>query len=219
MRENKSGSGRSFGKSRFGSDQKQLYKATCANCGNTCEVPFKPNGSKPVLCKDCFQGSAQEGRGRSESRSFGRGRSDDRQMYEAVCSSCGDTCQIPFRPSPGRDVFCSRCFEKNEGGESRSGEHKSFDKPRFSRDDNRHSTPNYSAQFEALNAKMDKILSLLAPTVVDTTPLESAIDEEVIEEILEEVQDEQPETAVEKPKKAKAAAKSKTKKKASPKKK
>jgi CxxC-x17-CxxC domain-containing protein len=32
----------------------QLYKATCTTCGKSCEVPFKPNGTKPVLCRDCF---------------------------------------------------------------------------------------------------------------------------------------------------------------------
>ncbi len=31
-----------------------MFKATCAECGKQCEVPFKPNGSKPVYCSDCF---------------------------------------------------------------------------------------------------------------------------------------------------------------------
>ena len=31
-----------------------LHKATCAECNKTCEVPFRPNGKKPVYCKDCF---------------------------------------------------------------------------------------------------------------------------------------------------------------------
>ncbi len=32
-----------------------MHKATCAECGNSCEVPFKPNGKKPILCSMCFQ--------------------------------------------------------------------------------------------------------------------------------------------------------------------
>ena len=32
----------------------QLFSATCTTCGNKCEVPFKPDGTKPVLCRDCF---------------------------------------------------------------------------------------------------------------------------------------------------------------------
>lgn len=31
-----------------------LHKAVCAQCGMNCEVPFKPTGERPVLCKNCF---------------------------------------------------------------------------------------------------------------------------------------------------------------------
>lgn len=44
--------GRSFSDRREGPPT--LYPATCADCGVRCEVPFRPNGKKPVLCKDCF---------------------------------------------------------------------------------------------------------------------------------------------------------------------
>jgi CxxC-x17-CxxC domain-containing protein len=37
-----------------GERREMLHKATCSECNNTCEVPFRPNGSKPVYCKDCF---------------------------------------------------------------------------------------------------------------------------------------------------------------------
>lgn len=32
----------------------EMFEATCASCGKTCEVPFRPNGKKPVYCRDCF---------------------------------------------------------------------------------------------------------------------------------------------------------------------
>lgn len=32
----------------------QMFQAKCANCGKMAEVPFRPNGKKPVYCKDCF---------------------------------------------------------------------------------------------------------------------------------------------------------------------
>lgn len=32
----------------------KLYSAICTTCGKSCEVPFRPDGSKPVLCKECF---------------------------------------------------------------------------------------------------------------------------------------------------------------------
>lgn len=49
-----------FGKKPFGNrggfDQgpREMFTATCAKCGNTCEVPFRPNGAKPVYCNNCF---------------------------------------------------------------------------------------------------------------------------------------------------------------------
>ncbi|MEJ2673485.1 MAG: DNA-directed RNA polymerase [Deltaproteobacteria bacterium] len=30
------------------------HKATCAECGKECEVPFKPSGTRPVYCRECF---------------------------------------------------------------------------------------------------------------------------------------------------------------------
>lgn len=43
-----------FQKKSWESKDKQMYKATCSECGKPCEVPFRPDGSKPVYCVDCF---------------------------------------------------------------------------------------------------------------------------------------------------------------------
>ncbi len=32
----------------------ESFRATCSKCHKPCEVPFRPNGKKPVFCKDCF---------------------------------------------------------------------------------------------------------------------------------------------------------------------
>lgn len=37
-----------------GFGRSQMFEAICANCGKKCEVPFRPNGQKPVYCRDCF---------------------------------------------------------------------------------------------------------------------------------------------------------------------
>jgi CxxC-x17-CxxC domain-containing protein len=39
----------------FSSAPRQLYSATCSECGQTTEVPFNPTPGKPVYCRDCFQ--------------------------------------------------------------------------------------------------------------------------------------------------------------------
>ncbi len=33
---------------------REMHKATCADCGNECEVPFKPTEGKPVYCRECY---------------------------------------------------------------------------------------------------------------------------------------------------------------------
>ncbi len=34
---------------------REMYKVTCADCGQETEVPFKPDGSRPVYCQDCYR--------------------------------------------------------------------------------------------------------------------------------------------------------------------
>lgn len=34
---------------------RQMYDVTCDQCGAPTQVPFKPNGSKPVYCRECFR--------------------------------------------------------------------------------------------------------------------------------------------------------------------
>ncbi len=33
---------------------REMHKAVCSDCGQECEVPFKPMEGKPVYCKDCY---------------------------------------------------------------------------------------------------------------------------------------------------------------------
>ena len=47
------GGGRS-GPSRGVYGQREMFKATCSQCGGVAEVPFQPRGDKPVYCRDCF---------------------------------------------------------------------------------------------------------------------------------------------------------------------
>jgi len=34
---------------------RQMFPATCAECGKSTEVPFQPRGDKPVYCSDCYR--------------------------------------------------------------------------------------------------------------------------------------------------------------------
>ena len=36
---------------------REMFTVTCGQCGRPAEVPFKPRGDRPVLCRDCFRGA------------------------------------------------------------------------------------------------------------------------------------------------------------------
>lgn len=98
------------------------------------------------------------GRGRS---SFGEDRGR-RETFQTVCSDCGKNCQVPFKPTNGKPVYCSECFEKVNGGRE--------DSRRPARSDFRPQAPAFDqnrAQLEAMNIKLDKILSIISPSLVE----------------------------------------------------
>lgn len=42
-------------------------------------------------------------------RDFDRG---PREMHKATCTECKKECEVPFKPTEGKDVFCQECFKK-----------------------------------------------------------------------------------------------------------
>ena len=34
----------------------------------------------------------------------------DRVLYEAICADCHKVCEVPFKPSEDRPVYCKECF-------------------------------------------------------------------------------------------------------------
>ena len=60
-------SGGSYGGER---PPRQMYTATCSQCGGEARVPFQPRGDKPVYCSNCFQ---QTGGGSGSRNSGGYG--------------------------------------------------------------------------------------------------------------------------------------------------
>lgn len=83
--------------------------------------------------------------GRSGDRGGFRGRDSRRniEMHEVTCDKCGKQCEVPFKPSEDKPVYCSDCFKK-EGSGSKSG-----------------SSGMSSEQFNEINKKLDKILQAL----------------------------------------------------------
>ena len=77
-----------FGGGRDGGER-EMFKATCAECGKPCEVPFRPSGDRPVYCKDCFQAM-----GPQERRDMPRGPSQGAPRR--------DFAPRPYTPAPAQ---------------------------------------------------------------------------------------------------------------------
>lgn len=52
--------------------------------------------------------------GRGGGRGGGGGYGGPRDMHQAVCSDCGKECEVPFKPTEGRPVYCRDCFPKHK---------------------------------------------------------------------------------------------------------
>jgi CxxC-x17-CxxC domain-containing protein len=46
-------------------------------------------------------------RGFSGGNNFG-----PREMHKAVCSECKKECEVPFKPTEGKPVYCRDCYAK-----------------------------------------------------------------------------------------------------------
>ncbi|MFH1208776.1 MAG: CxxC-x17-CxxC domain-containing protein [Candidatus Omnitrophota bacterium] len=53
--------------------------------------------------------------GRSNELKPARGRSE-KILYKAVCADCHKDCEIPFKPTGERPVYCKECFSKRKAG-------------------------------------------------------------------------------------------------------
>ncbi|MEK7175380.1 MAG: CxxC-x17-CxxC domain-containing protein [Patescibacteria group bacterium] len=82
-----------------------------------------------------FNGGGNRGGG------YKGGDRGDKQLFKVTCSECKKGCEVPFRPSGGRPVFCSECFStKKDSGDSR-GSNRNFDSRPLRRDFNDRQSP------------------------------------------------------------------------------
>ena len=80
-----------FGGGDRGGDRRpvEMHKATCSTCGKPCEVPFRPDGSKPVLCSECFGKNRSDDRNGVERRGDRFERNDRPQRHDAPAAPRG----------------------------------------------------------------------------------------------------------------------------------
>ncbi|HOQ97750.1 MAG TPA: zinc-ribbon domain containing protein [Anaerolineae bacterium] len=58
---------------------------------------------EPSRCPEC----------RGKKRGLDRRPAEDRQMFPAICSDCGQETMVPFEPRSDKPVYCQACFAKH----------------------------------------------------------------------------------------------------------
>ena len=80
---------------------------TCKDCGaefvfTAGEQEFyaeKGFVNEPQRCKPCRDARKNASR-------------QEREMFTAICASCGAEARVPFQPREDRPVYCSECYAK-----------------------------------------------------------------------------------------------------------
>jgi len=89
-----------------------------------------------------FGGSNKRDSGRSNRRDSGR-----LEMTKVTCDSCKKRCEVPFKPTSSKPIYCETCFKKEESPRS---------SPRSSSKSN-----DLDKEIKKINKKLDIILKAL----------------------------------------------------------
>ncbi|MDB4984254.1 MAG: hypothetical protein JWM20_433 [Patescibacteria group bacterium] len=134
-------------------------------------------GSKPAFGggrsfgKPAFGGSRDGGRPSFDKKPWeNRGGSNfksDKPMYDAVCSNCGNPCQVPFKPNGMKPVLCNNCFAKQNGEEvfvpnNRSEAPRSYDRAPAAKPANDYRIDNIVKQMDQVASKLDTLIGLMS---------------------------------------------------------
>ena len=82
---------------------------TCKECGK--EFIFTA-GEQEFYAERGFENEPQRCRECRQARKNGGVAKPQREMFTAVCASCGKEATVPFKPREDRPVYCSECFAK-----------------------------------------------------------------------------------------------------------
>ncbi len=123
--------------------------------------------------------------------SFGGNRGGDRgpvTMHKAVCDECHNSCEVPFRPSGDKPIYCNDCFGSKRGNDDRGprkdfggdrAPRRDFDKPAqsFSKPTPAPVSDDTRKQLSEMNTKLDRLINAiekLSPSKAEVKPIVKA---------------------------------------------
>ena len=106
------------------------------------------------------------GKRRSEGN-FRSGGNPSPIKFKTVCAECGEPCEVPFKPSGDRPVYCSNCFKNREN--VRPDRAKSYPS-----NPSNQSNSNVGDQLRKLSEKVDQILEILLSITIEDDEDEDA---------------------------------------------
>ena len=91
----------------------------CRDCGEEFmftageQAFYKERGfqHEPTRCRRCREEKKRVGGTAGGMMASPAPTASAREFHDAVCSSCGTPTQVPFRPTPGKPVYCRDCFQ------------------------------------------------------------------------------------------------------------
>ncbi len=106
-------------------------------------------------------GGSNFGRDRGNRSFEDRDSFERKEMFKTVCDNCGKTCEVPFKPSGDKPVYCSDCFNEQRQSPPRDrgdrGE-RNFDRQESKPVDNR-TNEKILEQLGELNLKIAQLTS------------------------------------------------------------
>ena len=113
------------------------YAKSRKSGGRSSSGPRRSFGGNSRGRRDSSRESGRPGRGRRELN-----------MTKVTCDSCGNECEVPFKPTSNKPVYCSDCFEKRSKGSS-------------GRSSGKRSDNHSSGDLDIINEKLNKIMKAL----------------------------------------------------------
>lgn len=99
----------------------------------------------------------------------GFGNRGPKEMHKAKCATCGKDCEVPFKPSGNKPVYCNDCFVKDDSsrGSRRDFGHRN-DKPAPRPDQ---AFNDLKAELRVVNQNLERLISIMTPVAaVEKSP-------------------------------------------------